>query len=450
MDRYSCFSEPASARQHPMLAHNGWYKRDPCVARESFQSDRFYLLDGGFGTTVAAYVDDPVEVEKDPLWAAGMTRTRPDFVQRCHKDFLAAGATIIETNTYQATTEGFIKYLGVGEVDAARMYGMALELADKAVEEHFGVPGAAIVACSSGPYGASLADGSEYSHGHVHEMGAARLEAWHEERIHRLADAGADFFAIETIPSVIEAEAVLNALLKRPGLRCWLSFQCRDEGHTAAGEPFALAVRRLMEHKAYPEHLVAVGVNCVKPYHVEGLLREANTVNCASAWPRGQHRFVRLPYVVYPNSGEDWDGENECWKEDATEEESFLAMIPTWMKLGANVIGGCCRILPERAAKMRQRMKASAEEAFRYRRQHFKEAKMTLRQQAEALAKLEASTRPKGEVLIPSDLIGQASLMPGAISKEKAAADFRAMCEHFGVDVPQKEPARKDDDDVNE
>ncbi len=156
-------------------------------------------------------------------------------------------------------------------------------------------------------------------------MTSEELEQFHFERIKRLAVAGVDLLAVETIPAVKEASgecphegsfqkrillyyffvAILNVVQDFPGLRCWVAFQCRSDGrHIAHGETIEEAISQLLSHSRGRRHLVAVGVNCVDPAQVTPLLKRANRVN------RGEEK---LPYVVYPNAGEHWDAEKKCW-----------------------------------------------------------------------------------------------------------------------------------------
>ena len=99
------------------------------------------------------------------------------------------------------------------------------------------------MAASVGPYGAALADGSEYRGDYG--LTVAELRDWHRPRLEILADAGADLLALETIPCLAEAEALLEEI-SALGVPAWLSMTCAD-GRTRAGEPaeeaFAMARR---------------------------------------------------------------------------------------------------------------------------------------------------------------------------------------------------------------
>ncbi len=103
----------------------------------------------------------------DPLWSAKCLLERPDLIREVHLDYLKAGADIVTTATYQATFEGF-GGRGIGYEGAARSMRDAVALAIAARDEFWSEPLRRderlwpLVAASVGPYGAMLADGSEY------------------------------------------------------------------------------------------------------------------------------------------------------------------------------------------------------------------------------------------------------------------------------------------------
>ena len=185
------------------------------------------------------------------------------------------------------------------------------------------------MAASVGPYGAALADGSEYRGDYG--LSVAALRAWHRPRLAVLAEAGADVLAIETVPCLAEVEAVL-AEIDGTGIPCWLSMTCASGTTTRAGEPvseaFAMA-RDVVE-------VIAVGVNCLPP-------AECRPLVAAAAEGSGK------PVVVYPNSGEEWDAAARSWRGHG----SFLAgEVSGWVADGARLVGGCCRVRPAEIAAM--------------------------------------------------------------------------------------------------
>ena len=192
------------------------------------------------------------------------------------------------------------------------------------------------IAGSVGPYGASLADGSEY-HGH-YDLSVAELRAWHRPRIDRLAEAGADLLALETVPCLAEVEALL-AELAGTGLPAWLSITCAGD-RTRAGEPAAEAFAMARD----VDEVFAVGVNCTDPRDVTGLVRAAATAS-------------GKPVVVYPNSGESWDAIDRRW----VGEPAFrVDDVQQWVDDGARLIGGCCRVGPAQIAALAEQVRCAA------------------------------------------------------------------------------------------
>ena len=183
-----------------------------------------------------------------------------------------------------------------------------------------------LVAASIGPYGAMLADGQEYegNYGLTRE----ELAAFHRPRLAALLAAGPDLLAFETIPSQLEAEALVDVLAEHPGVPAWLSYSCRDGAHTCEGQPIEQAVSVADRSR----QVVAVGLNCTRPEHVDELLTRA-----AAA--------TRLPLVTYPNDGRVWDGPNRCWL--GVGAAGFdPATVARWRSLGVRLVGGCCGVGP--------------------------------------------------------------------------------------------------------
>lgn len=287
------------------------------------------VLDGGLATHLAALGFDLA----GELWSARALISAPDLLRRAHLDYLAAGADCIATASYQATLPG-LRRAGLSEHEARQALRRSVELARQARDAHAAqrsAPGPRpLVAASVGPFGAYLADGSEY-HGN-YALGLAALRDFHRPRWRELAAAGPDLIAAETIPSAPETLALLDLLDEAPAGSpdAWLSLQCRDGDTLADGTPLEEVVPRL----AHPK-LVALGVNCMPPALVPRLLHRL----------RG---LTLLPLCVYPNSGERWLGGR--WRGSAAD---WIAQAPSWRDLGAVAIGGCCRTGPADIRRLR-------------------------------------------------------------------------------------------------
>jgi homocysteine S-methyltransferase len=277
------------------------------------------VLDGGMSNQLESAGHDL----SDELWSARLLAERPEAITEAHLAYFEAGANVAITSSYQATFEGFAKR-GIGREEAARLLTLSVELAREAARQAHaeGVAGPLWVAASVGPYGAMLADGSEYRG--RYGLSVAELERFHRPRLEVLAAAGPDVLALETVPDADEAAALLRAVrgLDTPA---WLSYTV-DGGRTRAGQPleeaFALA--------ADADEIIAVGVNCCAPEDVEHAVETAA-------------RVTGKPVVVYPNSGEVWDAEARAW----TGRSTFGSdQVTRWRDAGARLIGGCCRVGP--------------------------------------------------------------------------------------------------------
>jgi homocysteine S-methyltransferase len=261
------------------------------------------ILDGGLATELERRGADL----DDPLWSARVLLEEPEAIEAVHAAYYAAGARCATSASYQASYAGFAAR-GLGEAETTRLLRLSVALADGARRRFGGRD--LLVAASVGPYGAVLHDRSEYRGDYGLDVGD--LTAWHRQRFAVLADAGADLLACETIPTMVEAEALVRLMGEHPDVRAWVSFTCRDGQHTAAGEPLMEAAAML---DRVPQ-VVAVGVNCVPAGMVS---------DCVGSLRAGTHK----PIVVYPAGGED-----------------FAARAPAWVAAGASWLGGCCGTAP--------------------------------------------------------------------------------------------------------
>ncbi|MFD7942042.1 homocysteine S-methyltransferase [Streptomyces sp. NPDC059744] len=284
------------------------------------------LLDGGLSNQLEAQGCDL----SDELWSARLLLDEDRQIEAAHRAYVRAGAQVLITSGYQATFEGFARR-GVGRDRAAELFARSVELARRAG----GVTDREIwVAASVGPYGAMLADGSEYRG--RYGLSVRELERFHRPRIEALAAAGPDVLALETVPDVDEAEALLRAV-EECGLPVWLSYSVAGD-RTRAGQPLETAFALAAGH----ERVVAVGVNCCDPVDADRAVETAAEV-------------TGKPVVVYPNSGERWDAEDRVWTGGATFDPG---RVRGWQAAGARLVGGCCRVGPGPIAKLAELLEA--------------------------------------------------------------------------------------------
>jgi len=282
--------------------------------------DTVLITDGGLATELEARGHDL----SDDLWSARLLVDAPEEIVAVHCAFFRAGASIATTASYQASFDGFAER-GISRNDAVRLLRRSVELAMDARDQ---VGGQRWVAASVGPYGAALANGEEYVG--RYGLSVAQLADWHRPRLEILADARADVLALETVPDIDEAEALVG-LVHELGVPSWLSYTIAG-ATTRAGQPLADA---FAVAAGVPE-IVAVGVNCCAPADVENAVRVAREV-------------TGKPVIVYPNSGEEWDGERRTWIGNG---QWSADLVPRWAAAGARIIGGCCRVHPDDIAAL--------------------------------------------------------------------------------------------------
>jgi homocysteine S-methyltransferase len=277
---------------------------------------RTLVLDGGLSNQLT---EQGCDLSGD-LWCARLLAAAPEQLLAAHVAYARAGAQVLTTASYQASYPGFARH-GLGTAEATALLRRSVGLARRAAAHAPGGP--AWVAASVGPYGAVLADGSEYRG--RYGLSGRGLERFHRPRIDALAEAGPDVLALETVPDVDEAEAMLRAA-ERTGVPVWLSYTVAGE-RTRAGQPLTEAFALAAGHPA----VLAVGVNCCAP-------ADAGRAVPVAAEISGK------PVVVYPNSGERWDPAVREWAGGADLDPGRAV---AWREAGARLVGGCCRVGPD-------------------------------------------------------------------------------------------------------
>jgi homocysteine S-methyltransferase len=271
------------------------------------------VLDGGLSTALEEQGTDL----GGSLWTARLLAEEPARIAEAHRTFYRAGARVATTASYQASVEGFAA-AGLSTEVARRLIVRSVTVACSVRDSLSQERPDLLVAASVGPYGAFLADGSEYRG--RYDVSATRLRDFHGPRLELLASAGPDLLAVETIPDVDEAE-VLVTLLDEVGVPAWFSYSVR-EARTNAGQPLAAAYAVLAGHPS----VVAAGVNCSAQEDVLGAVETAVAA-------------TGLPAVAYPNRGGTWDSDRKQW---VYGDPLDLDLVRSWVDAGARLVGGCC------------------------------------------------------------------------------------------------------------
>ena len=291
-----------------------------------------HLLDGGLATELERWGHDIT----GKLWSGHVLIEHPDAIEQVHFHYLCAGADVIITASYQISTQGLVE-AGYGADAGQQLLNRSVTLAEGARARFVATTNLSaqpLIAASVGPYGAYLADGSEY-HGN-YGLSENELQAFHRERLSVLASSGADVIAFETIPSITEARALARLAAEYADLSAWLSFSCRDGQHLNDGTHIRDAANAVLD--IYP-NLLATGVNCTAPRHIESLLDALAS-------------DLDVVLLAYPNSGEGWNAATRTW-EGENDPYSFADYADRWVAAGARLIGGCGRTGVEHVERLR-------------------------------------------------------------------------------------------------
>jgi S-methylmethionine-dependent homocysteine/selenocysteine methylase len=331
------------------------------------------ILDGALAT----YLETLGASISTSLWSASLLSTSKgtSLIQRAHLDYFRAGANIAITASYQASIPGLCEGLGIGEEEARALVRRSVELARRAREEYIeelrvGLEGEGegerkgkegegpaegetearakaeriqrardklLIAGSIGPYGAYLANGSEYTGFYTPLPSPSTFASFHRGRIQALVSPspssshGIDILACETLPSYPETLALITLLTTEfPTLKSWFSFTLLDSSHISDGTPLSSIVSLLDPHP----NIVAIGINCIA---ADSALSALQTLQSLTS----------KPLIVYANSGEVWDAAGREWRGERTQGALLADRARAWWEAGARIIGGCCRTTPE-------------------------------------------------------------------------------------------------------
>jgi homocysteine S-methyltransferase len=284
------------------------------------------VLDGGMATEL----ERAGHVLNDALWSARILRESPQAILEMHERFLQSGASIITSCSYQATIQGFMSTLDINQESAAQYIGDSVSLARQARDDYLskGDESLVLVAAGIGPFGAYLANGSEYTGDY--SLSRQELVEFHRDRWRLLSDRGPDLILCETIPRRTELLA-LAELADDSDLAVAISMNCRDATHLSDGTPLSECVKLLEQH-----NIAAVGVNCVSPELAIEAIKQLKL-------------STELPLLAYPNSGERFSALTREWTGQA-DAEDFQVITQSLYDAGCRIIGGCCRTTPAHIA----------------------------------------------------------------------------------------------------
>ena len=309
--------------------------------RLSAHLDSPVILDGALATYLEILGADI----SGALWSADVLLQNPSLIKQTHLDYYRSGAQVAITASYQASLAGLSKHLNLSDEQGKNVVRKSVKLAQEARDEWVGeqakgmseseesrIRDRLFVAGSVGPYGAFLADGSEYR-GDYH-LPKEDMKTFHRGRIQALVDAGVDVLACETIPSLSETEALIELLKEEfRDTEAWFTFTLHDAEHISDGTPLS-QIAALFD---VTPQVIAVGFNCIPDDIALAALKALKPLQEGRTWKM----------VVYPNSGEQWNAAAREWEGQRTEGGLLAAKTQQWADAGAILVGGCCRTTPE-------------------------------------------------------------------------------------------------------
>lgn len=287
---------------------------------------KILVSDGGMGTEI-----EKLNIIKNPeLWSSDALINHPNAIYKIHQAYLKSGANILTTATYQANPI-FLKAQHAILSNGHTLIGRAVDIVKKVKTDFVNAnpfEQQPLIAGSVGPYGAYLNDGSEYTGNY--DLTIDTLKKFHYPHLKLLAENDVDFFAFETIPNFTEATA-LNDLLREsfPNSMAWLSLSINDNLDLCDDTPLA----KVLNYIADNPQIFAIGVNCTNIENINPIIQILKT-------------HTSKAIVVYPNNGDIYNKEEGKWIPRA-DSPSFTEVVPTWIKSGATIIGGCCRTTPK-------------------------------------------------------------------------------------------------------
>jgi methionine synthase / methylenetetrahydrofolate reductase (NADH) len=255
-----------------------------------------------------------------------LNMTEPEAVFRVHQSYIAAGAQIIETNTFGANRFKLAP-IGLGD-DVHRLNSRGVKIAREARES---AAREVLIAGSIGPLGI----GVQARHPEPDEI----IDVFHEQAL-ALEERGVDFFILETFSYVDELMLAIDAIRSFSGLPIVAQLTYSEEGTTYGDVNPFLAATMLKD-----KNVQVIGANCtLGPQSLLPILRELASVDgvCVSGMPNAGFPKKEGDRIVYPKSSPEY----------------FALFAREAAEAGVRILGGCCGTTPAHIRAMANQVKA--------------------------------------------------------------------------------------------
>ncbi len=358
--------------------------------KERLEND-IIVFDGGTGTYLyekGIYINRCFEE---------LNIANPDLVSEIHRDYVSAGADVIETNTYGANRFK-LKPHGLDD----KIYDInfkGAQLAKIAAKEH------ALVAGAVGPLGVQIEPLGKISFDEAKDL--------FKEQIQGLIDGGVDLLILETFGLVKEMIQAIRATREiKPDISILAQVTINDSGTLVSGAPLSRFIEKITEYK-----VDAIGMNCsVGPKLMLDALEELRTL-------------TDIPLSVQPNAGlpQSIAGRNIY----LTSPEYMAEYAKRFIQTGANIVGGCCGTNPTHIKAIRKAVQALQPT----KRIELKPASLTLETPPEVKPYAMAEKSRLANKLVKKEFVTMVELVsPKGVSPQRELEKARKLAYH-GIDA---------------
>ncbi len=323
------------------------------MGKDRFLGEKILILDGAMGTSIQKFNLSP----SDFLGGKGnndiLNITRPDIIEAIHSEYVAAGADIIETNTFSGNAISQKDYGMEERVREINFKGaqIARKVADAAAEGKLMAPDGGmqeiaprkvLVAGSMGPTVKSLSLSPDVNEPQRRDVSFSEMAAAYKEQVEALVEGGVDILLVETVYDALNAKAALYAISQVSGAKdipVMVSATVNDRsGRLLSGHTLEALYTAL---KHYP--IASFGVNCsFGAKDLAPFIEQLQGLPCAVS--------------IYPNAGLP----NEMGQYDESPEYTAKYIKELALKGWLNVAGGCCGTTPAHIAAIAQALEGVA------------------------------------------------------------------------------------------
>jgi len=305
------------------------------TVRDKLAREETVLLDGGVGTEV---------LRRGVYWRSHGIERQPEAVRQVHADYVAAGADVLRTDTFQLNRRAYLNLFHglehmrrIGpeglEHKAGRLIRQAVELAREARN-------------GSGARRPRVAIGgviSPLEHCFRPDLTPPldQCRAEHAEMVEQMKAADADFILLESMNRIAEARVACE-VARSSGLPVWVSFVVREGARLLSKEPLREAVEAVE-----PLGVDVVAVNCAPLADITEAVAELRKHRAGpiGAWAHiGRYDPPSWKFGFYPR----FTGT------ESAPPARYLEAARQWKKMGAQVIGGCCGTTPDHIHALRE------------------------------------------------------------------------------------------------